>query len=155
MAIIWRTFEIVIGKNFYAHGDKSPKGRIVELFHAGTSTKPKQHIQQEMGKKVSNLRILICTIAFGMVVNCSSVNRIIHFGAPKSMESYLQECDRAGRDGAQSKCFLLYNGMLLANCNEDIKASVYTAQCRRISLLSAFPATNNSGCQKIYWLFLL
>ena len=51
------------------------------MFHAGTPQKAKKHILNEIREIDSNLRILICIIAFGMGVNCSSVYRVIHFGA--------------------------------------------------------------------------
>ena len=45
----------------------------------------------------------------------------------------------------KSKSFLLHNGMLLANCNDDIKSYVYTEQCRRTSLFMPFPGLENSS----------
>ena len=96
---------------------KSPRNRIVEMYHAGTPETVKDHILQNMAKNDGHLRVLISTIAFGMGVNCRHVRRIVHFGPSKSIEMYVQECGRAGRDNLPSTCILLYNGLLSANCD--------------------------------------
>ena len=59
----------------------------------------------------SHLQVLIATIAFGMGVNCKGVRRVIHFGPSKNIEQYVQESGRAGRDGEDSTCIILYNGL--------------------------------------------
>ena len=59
----------------------------------------------------TRLRIRVATIAYGMGVNCKGVSRVIHFGPSKSIEAYLQESGRCGRDGEQSDALLLYNGV--------------------------------------------
>ena len=61
----------------------------------------------------SCLRVLICTVAFGMEVNCRNVNESIHFGAPKNIEFYVQESGRIGRDGTISISRILYSAKIL------------------------------------------
>lgn len=85
--------------------------------------------------------VLICTVAFGMGINCKSVWRVIHFGPSKSVELYIQEFGRAVRDSLQSTCILLYNGLLSANCENDMKQYVQIQQCCRKWLMEHF------GCQ--------
>lgn len=137
-AILWRMLEICLKSDFY-HGEEVPQNRIVEMFHAGTPDSVKAHIIKNMGIGDSHLRILVCTIAFGMGIDCKGVYRIVHFGSSKTMENYLQECGRAGRDGQLSECFLIYNGFNSSWCSQDMKSYIYSTECRRKTLLKYFP----------------
>ena len=101
-AVLYRMFEVYLGRHMY-HTDVSPRNRIVEMYHAGTPVSVKDHILMSMATEDGHVRILICTVAFGMGVNCRSV---IHFGPSKSVELYVQKCGRAGRDGLPSTCVL-------------------------------------------------
>ena len=49
---------------------------------------------------------------FGMGVDCKGVHRIVHFGPSKTVEAYVQETGRAGRDGVQSMAYILYHRIL-------------------------------------------
>ena len=145
-SVIFRVFEVYLGKHLY-HTSTLPKNRIVEMYHAGTPASVKGHISKSMALDKGNVRVLICTVAFGMGVNCKKVRRVIHFGPSKSVELYVQECGRAGRDGLPSSCVLLYNGLLSSHCDADMKQYLQIEQCRRRWLMEKFGSKESSGVQ--------
>ena len=55
------------------------------------------------------LQVLVCTSAFGAGIDKSDVRFVIHGTAPKSMEDYMQQIGRSGRDGSKSEAILLYS----------------------------------------------
>ena len=66
-------------KNLFSGGYLNPKMRRVDMFHGGTLDSVKIHILDEVVKQDTYLRVVICTIAFGMGVNCKRVSESFHF----------------------------------------------------------------------------
>ncbi|MDQ6953890.1 MAG: RecQ family ATP-dependent DNA helicase [Mariprofundaceae bacterium] len=85
----------------------SDNGCSTDYFHAGRNTKEKQHIQQSFMH--GNIKIMAATNAFGMGVDKANIRLVIHAQMPDSIENYLQEAGRAGRDSQPAKCILLLN----------------------------------------------
>jgi ATP-dependent DNA helicase RecQ len=96
-SVLFRLFEVCVGTKMF-HGNTEPRNRVVDMYHAGTPTSVKNHISENMANDNGHIRVLISTIAFGMGVNCEQVRSVIHFGPSKTVESYIQECRRAGCD---------------------------------------------------------
>ena len=55
------------------------------------------------------MKWIVATNAFGMGVNLSDLRFILHFEMPGSLEQYIQETGRAGRDGNDAECLILYS----------------------------------------------
>jgi len=77
-------------------------------YHAGMENEDRKKNQEDfIGEKVDTI---VATIAFGMGIDKSNVRYVIHAGMPKSLEHYQQESGRAGRDGLEAECALLFSG---------------------------------------------
>ncbi len=57
----------------------------------------------------NQVRCLVCTIAFSMGIDKSDIQSVIHYDMPKSIENYVQEIGRAGRDGTLARCHMFLN----------------------------------------------
>lgn len=76
-------------------------------FHAGLEPNTKTDIQDSF--KAGQLRIIVATNAFGMGVDKADIRLVVHADIPGSLENYLQEAGRAGRDQEDARCILLYD----------------------------------------------
>ena len=76
------------------------------FYHGGMSTEDRRLVQSQFLR--DEVSVMVCTSAFGMGVNKDNVRSVIHFQIPATVEAYMQEIGRAGRDGEPAFAVLLY-----------------------------------------------
>ena len=145
----------------------------VTKYHAGLPEDDRHNNQDDF--VFDKCRIMVATNAFGMGIDKSNVSFVIHYNMPKSLEEYYQEAGRAGRDGTNADCILLFSGgdiqtakFMIENSLENEELSVEekmrhtdsefiklermigyckTSNCYRGYILDYFGETHNEFCE--------
>jgi ATP-dependent DNA helicase RecQ len=123
-------------------------------YHAGLTDE--ERIRNQEAFLTEQTDTIVATVAFGMGIDKSNVRYVIHSGMPKSLENYQQESGRAGRDGVEAECWLLFSGRDMMTWKrllertpgesqnnavaalEKIDSYAKSVRCRHASLLEHF-----------------
>jgi ATP-dependent DNA helicase RecQ len=116
-------------------------GIKADYYHAGLDYDEK--IKKQTSWQNGITRVMVCTNAFGMGIDKGNVRFVVHYEMPDSPEAYYQEAGRAGRDGEESWCILLYckadkisaENMLKSRFmdKKDLEA-IYNALCNHLQI---------------------
>src|SRR5262249_7536574 len=104
------------------------KGYKVRPYHAGLSPEERRTCSEAFAAE--EVDVVVATIAFGMGIDRSNVRFVLHTAMPKSIEHYQQETGRAGRDGLEAECVLLYSGADVVRMKAIIEKSAAEAEDR-------------------------
>ena len=135
-------------KSYYRPTGTEPKddrSRLFAMYHKRTQKLVKETIEKEFCKPDGTVRVLFCSIAFGMGVNVRNIYLDIHIGPSADLDDYLQETGRIGRDSTKMSHAVLLkfkNCTGTKNISKDMRSYVNnTTQCRRQMLLSKFKSS--------------
>ena len=103
----------------------SSKELAVAHFHAGLPPETRKDVQKRF--ICGDLRAIAATNAFGMGIDKRDVRLVVHASIPGSLENYLQEAGRAGRDGEPARCVLLYT---VEDVEQQFRLSAYSRLTR-------------------------
>ena len=136
-------------ENFSLHLPQSEilSKRLIAMFHRSTAQLNKAHVLKEFPKNDSVLPIVFDTVAFGMGVGIPDVEQVVHWGAPRGLEQFVQESGRAGRDGRQSLSCVYYSGHEIAKgkSTDEMREFCKSTKCVRELMNSYFILEDDNG----------
>jgi ATP-dependent DNA helicase RecQ len=95
------------------------RGLNARPYHAGMDSGVRQQVQESWAS--GQTEVVVATVAFGMGIDKPDVRYIIHFNPATSLENYVQEAGRAGRDGLPAQCIMLYSSGDKANLSRWLR----------------------------------
>ncbi|XP_052071379.1 uncharacterized protein LOC127709745 [Mytilus californianus] len=106
------------------HGENITENRMFAQYHSDYPETMKQHIVKDLCQSKPILRLVLATVALGMGLNAPSIRRIIHCRPPTTLEKYMQEIGRAGRNGDNAEAIMYFNNSDLSKARAGLTSSV-------------------------------
>jgi len=114
-------------------------------YHAGLEDVVRHRHQDAFLNE--DIDVVVATVAFGMGIDRSDVRFVVHAGAPQSLEHYQQEAGRAGRDGLEAECVLIYSGGDFARWRAMLEQNGEWSEAKRALLRDIERYAASVGCR--------
>lgn len=138
-----------LGERAFVDGVIKQNRCTISMFHAHVDESLQKHILTEFRKSNSVIRLIVCTVAFGMGIEIADVRHVVHWGKLSSLTNYWQQVGRCGRDGLPATGTWYTTSIAGSGSDRDVLVSLRDGKsCLRKVILNGFRLATSSMQQQ-------